>query len=270
MEMFANADGTPFNGQKVYNTNNPDDIDIFESRDPRLYETLLVQKKGFTYQGKQVDLCHNSKSSLYGSGAVGGAFNWNKNSIAAHGIGSYKWVLDYKTMGNDPVQWPYLRMAEVYLIYAEALAENGQLSAACAEVNKVRARVGLDKIEKCNPTLQLTSNKENLIKEILRERACEFGLEAVRLHDMVRRKCVSDFTKHLRGIKIYRKDANAESVKIEEAAQYPSFRYETYEITASPVRMWWTPGYWTNKWLLSAFPMTEVNKGYGLIQNPGW
>ena len=31
---------------------------------------------------------------------------------------------------------------------------------------------------------------------------------------------------------------------------------------------------WTNnfdpKWYLSAFPSDEVNKGYGLVQNPGW
>ena len=31
---------------------------------------------------------------------------------------------------------------------------------------------------------------------------------------------------------------------------------------------------WTNnfdpKWYLSAFPSDEINKGYGLIQNPGW
>ena len=24
------------------------------------------------------------------------------------------------------------------------------------------------------------------------------------------------------------------------------------------------------KWYLSPFPQTEVNKGYGLVQNPGW
>ena len=24
------------------------------------------------------------------------------------------------------------------------------------------------------------------------------------------------------------------------------------------------------KWYLSPFPITEVNKGYGLVQNPGW
>ena len=24
------------------------------------------------------------------------------------------------------------------------------------------------------------------------------------------------------------------------------------------------------KWYLTPFPLTEVNKGYGLVQNPGW
>ena len=270
MEMFANADGTAFDASAIYNTDNENDIDIFDKRDPRLYETLVVQKKDFMYQGKQVDICLNSKSSLFGSGAVANAFNWNANSIAAHGIGSYKWVLDYQKMGDDPVQWPYMRMAELHLIYAEALAEKGKFTEACYHINKVRERVGLGPIEKCNPTLNLLSDKDNLIKEILRERACEFGLEAIRLHDMTRRKCVSDFTKHLRGIKIYRKDAEAEEVDIDQVAKYPSFRYETYNITASPVRMWWTPGFWTNKWLMAAFPTNEINKGYGLLQNPGW
>ncbi len=24
------------------------------------------------------------------------------------------------------------------------------------------------------------------------------------------------------------------------------------------------------KWLLMPFPLSEINKGYGLVQNPGW
>lgn len=271
MEMFPNADGTPFKGQSVYNSKNESNVDIFENRDPRLYETLLVQKKDFMYMGKQVDLCLNSKSSLFGSGVLANAFVWNKNSIAAHGLGAYKWVLDYNTMGEEKVQWPYIRMAEMHLIYAEALAENNRLSDACNEVDKVRGRVGLKPINTSNPQLNLNSNKENLIKEILRERACEFGLEDVRLYDMVRRKLDKDFTKHLRGIKIYRNDADSSTVDLGNVVKYPSFRYEVYNIPGQPTRAWWSnPSLWTNKWFLSAFPINEVNKGYGLVQNPGW
>ena len=32
----------------------------------------------------------------------------------------------------------------------------------------------------------------------------------------------------------------------------------------------WEPGNYSRKWYLSAFPQNEVNKGYGLVQNPGW
>lgn len=35
-------------------------------------------------------------------------------------------------------------------------------------------------------------------------------------------------------------------------------------------RYWWEPGNYSRKWYLSAFPQNEVNKGYGLVQNPGW
>ena len=35
-------------------------------------------------------------------------------------------------------------------------------------------------------------------------------------------------------------------------------------------RSWWNPGGFSEKWYLSAFPQNEINKGYGLVQNPGW
>jgi len=35
-------------------------------------------------------------------------------------------------------------------------------------------------------------------------------------------------------------------------------------------RRWWDPGFWTNKWFLDPVSRIEVQKGYGLTQNPGW
>ncbi|MEI3469952.1 MAG: hypothetical protein V8Q76_15575 [Bacteroides intestinalis] len=35
-------------------------------------------------------------------------------------------------------------------------------------------------------------------------------------------------------------------------------------------RAWWNAGGFSRIWYFSAFPQDEVNKGYGLIQNPGW
>lgn len=258
MEMYPWADGRNFDGQNVYNTDNPDNLDIFEKRDPRLYENMVVQKRGFAWQGKQVEIWMGG--SMYADEARGEIFIGN-------GFPLYKWILDYWSISTQPFQWPYLRMGEMHLIYAEALAETGNFTKALEEVNKVRARVGLDNIETANPQLNLTSDKDNLIHEILRERACELGFEDVRFHDMVRRKLVADFTKPLHGMRIYRKDGVDKPLAEGEA--YPTFRYEEYRISKF-ARTWWNEGGWSNKWLLKTIPTDEINKGHGLTQNPGW
>ena len=48
--------------------------------------------------------------------------------------------------------------------------------------------VGLKGLVESNPTKQLTTDSNALMEEILRERACELGMEDVRLFDMVRNK----------------------------------------------------------------------------------
>ena len=126
-----------------------------------------------------------------------------------------------------------------------------------------------------NPGLNLTSNKENLINEILRERNCEIGAECGdRLYDMVRRKRQDLFTKPLHEIRIYRLDANGNRLtdgdqQWDPSTPWPKFEYEKPEITVGH-RRWWDAGYWTNKWYLDPVSRIEVQKKYGLTQNPGW
>lgn len=260
MEMFPMADGRNFTGMNVYNTNNPNNIDIFENRDPRMYETLLTPKKGRRWQ-------NYTQIEVWQGGNVEDAMGWYYSPMMGNGLGPFKWCLDFWNLGVDPVQYSILRMGEMHLIYAEALAETGNLTKACDEVDKVRARVGLGKIAVMNPTLNLTTNKENLVNEILRERAIELGFEENRFSDMVRRKLADKFTNPLHGIKIYRKDGGG---KLKEGEPYPTaFRYETYVYTDG-ARAWWKPGFFTPKWYLQALPIPEINKDYGLTQNPGW
>lgn len=272
MEMFPMADGRnyPYKDAGVYNTDNPNNIDIFADRDPRMYETMLVNRpklredySGLTSVGiwEGGDIYHNTILN-----------DWNIRFKS--GMALFKWIRDFSKMTNLPSCYSYLRMADMYLIYAEALAETGDLQKACDQVNIVRARVGLGKIEDMNPELHLTSNKNNLIEEILRERACEFGLEDERLYDIIRRKCIDKFTSPLHELVIWRKTANGQKdtrddTTLKAGETYPNFIYDKQVITTG-ARKWWEPGFWTNKWLLSPLPRTEINKGYGLFQNPGW
>jgi starch-binding outer membrane protein, SusD/RagB family len=47
----------------------------------------------------------------------------------------------------------------------------------------------------------------------------------------------------------------------------PPYTY-TYVPFEFPHRFW--SDNWSPRWYLSAFPQMEINKGYGLVQNPGW
>lgn len=277
MECFGMQDGSNFPYENLYGAgNNPNGIDMFENRDPRLYETMVVPRHnlpaGFDWEGQ-----------TYTDSWVGGLLASSKFSNpddVASGYNKFKWLLDYCSnntgrMNDDYIGVSYVRLAELYLIRAEAKAETGDLPGALDDLHVVRSRVGLGRLEEKNPELNLTSNKENLINEILRERNCEIGAECGdRLYDMVRRMRQDLFTKPLHEIRIYRLDENGNRMtegdtSWKEGTPWPKFEYEKPQIT-NGTRRWWDPGYWTNKWYLDPVSRIEIQKGYGLTQNPGW
>ena len=59
MEMFGMADGRNFPYDDVFNTDNPNNVDIFVNRDPRLYETMVVNRNNLVeqYQGFRAPRC---------------------------------------------------------------------------------------------------------------------------------------------------------------------------------------------------------------------
>ena len=120
----------------------------------------------------------------------------------------FKFLRDNGYAAYYPTNYGYLRMADIHLCYAEALAQTGNLQKACDEMNKVRARVGLGKVEVMNPELNLTSNKDNFIEQLFKERACEFGYEDVRWYDLIRYKRSDIFKKQVHQLRVWRKDAD--------------------------------------------------------------
>ena len=278
MECFGMQDGRVFPYEDIYGPgNNPDGIDMFANRDPRLYETMLVPRQslpaGMDYAGYS-----------YADTWVGGAMYYDQNNFgdaasddAASGYRKFKWMLDYTNdrMNDQFIGISYIRLAEMYLIRAEALAETGNYAGALEDLHVVRSRVGLGRLETMNPQLRLTSNKENLINEILRERNCEIGAECGdRLYDMVRRKRQDLFTKTLHEIRVYRLDADGNRLtdgdqRWDPSTPWPKFEYEKPAIV-NGARRWWEPNFWTNKWYLDPVSRIEVQKKYGLTQNPGW
>ncbi|MDE6497737.1 MAG: RagB/SusD family nutrient uptake outer membrane protein [Muribaculaceae bacterium] len=266
--MFPWADGRNFDGQRLYDTDNAENIDIFADRDPRLYENILVPHR---MVNNQYDTFWDNTIDTWEGGDLYAGQWYFPQGYLAHGFGQFKWSLDFQDNAYERFSWPYLRMADMHLVYAEALAHTGNHDAAVKEVDKVRARVGLPSL-KVNTALNLADTGV-LVEEILRERACELGLENCRLMDLIRYKRTDLFCAQLHRMTIYAKDP-ATGEKCEKPYSqmngiWPCFIYETQPIT-SYARVWWTPGNWSNKWLLSPIARSEINKGYGLFQNPGW
>ena len=93
---------------------------------------------------------------------------------------SYEYPFVYKTRSkaNSIIK---LRLADILLLKAEALANKGDLSGAAAIVNTIRNRVKLDNLDN-----SVTSSKDKMLDAILKERRLELAFEGQRWFDLIR------------------------------------------------------------------------------------
>lgn len=105
------------------------------------------------------------------------------------GYGNRKYVAykygTYRNANQESANYSIIRLAEVYLMYAEAIIEkNGTISDAelNASINKIRARAGVASLTN---TL-VTTNGLNMKEEIRRERTLELYHEGFRYYDLKR------------------------------------------------------------------------------------
>ena len=144
----------------------------------------------------------------------------------------------------------YMRMAELYLIRAEALNEYAGPSAQVeADLNLIRNRSGM-------PNVQTGTNQEQMRDIIAHERNIELYYEDHRWFDLRRT---------LQSEKKIPVDIYKIAIKKWYRSATSNWPYKiTYEKQLYSTRVWY------NKWYMNPFPTQEVDKGYGLIQNPGW
>jgi len=315
-DMFPMTNGYDIDpSMPNYSTDNGYDNQLpYSKRDPRFYESITTN------------------NDVWGTGSPGKARCWvgnpdDTNQFFYLGTQMRKFHLggtgQQVASLNMPAIWPYIRLAEIYLSYAEAANqyEGGPSSLALQRVNEVRDRVGL-------PGLPEGMSKEAFHNAVMKERCCELGFESVRWFDIVRWKMADRITVTLRGVKswIWVKNTSLNTAGLQQGTRANNYGADipgsndntrTYlvgdgvvgqsgvvyqrlpygnsgdsdYIPASVVfnasqhiltykyfnvndfnpalsRAWATN--FSPKCYLSAFPLDEVNKGYGLVQNPGW
>ncbi|MGI5847200.1 MAG: RagB/SusD family nutrient uptake outer membrane protein [Candidatus Cryptobacteroides sp.] len=280
VDMFTKSDGTVVKYEDwsgASGRTSKIENDPFRDRDPRLYESVMII--GDHFRGRPAE--------MWVGGLERGAELANR---AITGFCSRKYIWDYndETFMNRPSNYSYLRLAEIFLTYAEALNETGNKAEAYKWLNKVRQRVGLPEMNdallaqvqagKHIPTYaEPLQGDPKLREEILDERARELYFEENRWYDIVRWKRDDIFKKTLYGIKITiaegggvrTADTNNDGV-IDDRDDIDAFASTfVYSAPKAEATRYWAK-HWDTKWYLSAFPTNEVNKGYGLVQNPGW
>lgn len=177
--------GGGYTGQSVHVDNISN---MYKDRDPRFYATIHFQGSKWA-----VGNTNNTPIWLAWWGANGGTSQGWPKSTGTYPISGYnvrKWVDPAVDMNNywgspdaqrnDPV----IRLAEMYLNYAEALNEynEGPTPEAFAAINAVRSRAGLPNL----PVIPEDNTREGFRKRVQNENRVEFAFEGHRFWDVRR------------------------------------------------------------------------------------
>jgi len=157
-----------------------------------------------------------------------------------------KWVYEgaSETPARDygPIDQPLIRYADVVLLLAEAINEQGFKPEAVTLVNSVRTRAGAVALQSTNAALATFVNSQaNMQERIRNERRWELALEGINLFDEMRWGTWKD-----------KKFAPGNGIK------------QVWGTITSPYS--WRGDYISN-W---AIPQTEVEMNKNITQNPGW
>ena len=153
----------------------------WRDRDPRFYNDIVYDGVR-TVQGSMPD---GEEYNRYANLFTGGSYR-NERTGSRTGYMLYKFIPmtankydeGYGYGNNLNIHLPYMRLADVYLMYAEALNEQGRASEAIPLVNRIRERANLT---------ALTSLSQNaMMEEIRHQRMVEFFREGLRFYDLKR------------------------------------------------------------------------------------
>lgn len=218
--------------------NNPDEP--YEDLEPRFHATIAYNGKKW-YDGVNMEFFR----------AAEGGVTDGRNSMSVakteYSYALHKYVWGFEDVRKTGATWrvvsTWMRLSELYFAEAEALNNyDGETfkTQILASLNKVLKRSGMSAPENLLP--------EDMARFIEREKAVEFFFESQRYFDLKR---------WLKG------DELAGEIYDVDIRKYNDGHY-TFEKVVRENRVW------NNHYYLWPFPQAEINKNYGLIQNPGW
>lgn len=237
----------------------------WKDRDPRFYHDIV-------YDGvKMIKSVTNAdhKPYQYANFYEGGNGVNDPKSTSRTGYLNYKFIPIGANKDDNDYGWgfhmslSYLRLADVYLMYAEAAAEgygsaqgksnNCSLTAEDA-VNVIRDRAGVAHVD-----ASYTGSLEKFMSEVRRERAVELSFEGHRFHDLRRWKLLTEYPYNIKTCQKFDRAEELDTSKDPKENKVLNFREETIIKRALSKRHYWLP-----------FKTDDVTMYPEFGQNPGW
>lgn len=255
----------PLDPQSGWDPNFP-----WKDRDPRFYHDIMFDgEKAVSNGGNVGNDQYLQYASLFTNGTMRTA-NGLTSAFTGYMLSKYinklnnNW--DGFTGNNNVVVFSFLRLADMYLMYAEAASEgyNSPLGKAPAydktaidAVNFVRDRPGLG-VGHVAP--EYAASQDKFRQELRRERAVELAFEGHRFVDLRRWKLIDKSPYTLKtAVQFDRVTPNAQVYADPKNARVANFRETVLFERKFSSRHYWFP-----------FPTSDVNIYEGFKQNPGW
>lgn len=216
-----------------FDWNNPEmAADPYKNRDPRLAKFIITN--GTTIKERPVECWKGGRDGEGVRNCTPTGYYMNKFIHTS---------LDLSKSQTDIHTWIFYRLAEVYLMYAEALNECDPGNADIKTYyDKVRNRTGVKM-----PLMADNLSQDEVRQLIRRERQVELCFEGKRYFDIRRWMDEAALNAPLRG------------VKIEQSGD--GFVYTPYEVEKRV---------FDKKMYFYPIPQSEINKLSTMDQNPGW
>ena len=262
VEMYGMANGLPIDDP----TSGFDPEHPFNNRDPRFYHDIVFD--GFKYlNGATSDKEAYRYCELFTGGnmrpvANGSQTGYFIQKLVPHTCNivdkGYDWNM------NTHTYLSYMRLADVYLMYAEACAAVGgsgysasSFSKTAEEaVNVIRDRCGCGHV-----AVKYTSEKNKFIDEIRRERAVELSFEGFRFCDLQRWLLLTEYPYNTKFRQEFDRLEDLDFFKNNDPreAKVANYRKEVILTRNFGTKHYWFP-----------FPDDDVYLYPEFKQNPGW
>ena len=279
IDQYGMANGQPIyivqNGVYVLNPESGwDPTHPYKNRDPRFYHDIsfdgfhyVLQTEGLSADQKKLEYC-----PLYTGGAERAVDN-----ASSTGYFIQKLVPHQCNEGDRWYDWdyafqsylPYMRLADIYLMYAEAQGVVGgpksssdycSLSAVDA-INALRDRVNSDDYPMEHVQANFLDTKEHFLDEVRRERAVELAFEGFRWCDLQRWLLLTEppyTVKYSHEFERLEKDDWFKNHDPKDA-QVANFHKEELITRRLESKHYWFP-----------LPDKDTYLYEGFVQNPGW